>query len=159
MKSLVVYFSCSGMTQKVAEKLATATNSDLYEILPKNPYTNEDLNWRNKQSRTSIEMKDHSSRPEIKNKVKNIEKYDVVYIGFPIWWYVAPTIINTFLEQYDFSGKTIVTFCTSGGSEFGNTISELKPSCSNTTKWVEGKRFSSSVSEQELKNWANSLNI
>lgn len=159
MKSLVVYFSCSGMTQKVAEKLATATNSDLYEILPKNPYTNEDLNWRNKQSRTSIEMKDPSSRPAIKNKVKNIEKYDVVYIGFPIWWYVAPRIINTFLEQYDFSGKTIVTFCTSGGSGFGNTISELKPSCSNTVKWVEGKRFSSSVSEQELKNWANSLNI
>ena len=115
MKSLVVYFSCSGMTQKVAKKLATATNSDLYEILPKNPYTNEDLNWRNKQSRTSIEMKDSSSRPAIKNKVKDMEKYDVVYIGFPIWWYVAPTIINTFLEQYDFSGKTIVTFCTSGG--------------------------------------------
>lgn len=159
MKSLVVYFSCSGMTQKVAEKLAIATNSDLYEILPENPYTNEDLNWRNKQSRTSIEMKDHSSRPAIKNKVKNMEKYDVVYIGFPIWWYVAPTIINTFLEQYDFSEKTIVTFFTSGGSELGNTISELKPSCSNTTKWVKGKRFSSSVSEQELKNWANSLNI
>lgn len=159
MKSLVTYFSCTGVTKRVAEKLAKATNSDLFEIEPQQPYTDADLDWTDKNSRSTVEMKNHSSRPEIKNKLENIEQYDVVYIGFPIWWYVAPTIINTFLEQYDFSNKTIVVFCTSGGSGFGKTIPELKPSCSSTTKFIEGKRFSENVSEQELQNWVNTLSI
>lgn len=104
-------------------------------------------------------MKDHSSRPAIKGKIENMENYDVVYIGFPIWWYIAPTIINTFLESYDFSGKTIIPFATSGGSGLGNTITELKLSCSKTTKWIEGKRFESSISEKELENWVSKLSL
>lgn len=158
-KSLVAYFSASGVTKRVAEKLATAVNGDLYEIKPEKSYTNADLNWMNKNSRSSVEMKDHSSRPAITGRVENMENYDIVFIGFPIWWYVAPTIINTFLESYDFSTKTIIPFATSGGSGLGNTISELKPSCSNDTKWCDGKRFLASVSEKELKNWVESLNL
>ena len=158
-KSLVAYFSASGVTKRVAEKLATVVKGDIYEITPESPYTSADLNWMDKNSRSSIEMKDHSSRPEIAGTVKNMEEYNVVYVGFPIWWYVAPTIINTFLESYDFSGKTVIPFATSGGSGMGNTLSELKPSCSSNTKWCEGKRFSSSVSENELEDWVNGLNI
>lgn len=158
MKSLVVYFSCSGVTKKVAEKIAEISNSDLFEIEPKEPYTDADLDWRNKKSRSSIEMEDLSSRPKIENKVEEMEKYETIYLEFPIWWYIAPTIINTFLEQYDLSNKTIITFCTSGGSEFGNTLSELKKSTSDTTKWIEGKRFSSYVSKQDLESWIKSLN-
>lgn len=159
MKSLVVYFSCSGVTKRVAEKLAKVTESDIFEIVPEVPYTDADLDWMDKNSRSSVEMKDHSSRPAIKNKVNNMEEYDVIYIGFPIWWYIAPTIINTFLEQYDFSNKTIVVYCTSGGSGFGNTIAELKPSCSDSTRWIEGKRFLSNITEKELRNWKDSLKI
>ncbi len=158
-KSLVAYFSASGVTKRVAEKLATVVKGDIYEITPESPYTSADLNWMDKNSRSSIEMKDHSSRPEIAGTVKNMEEYNVVYVGFPIWWYVAPTIINTFLESYDFSGKTVIPFATSGGSGMGNTLNELKPSCSSNTKWCEGKRFSSSVSENELEDWVNGLNI
>ncbi len=158
-KSLVAYFSASGVTKRVAEKLATVVKGDIYEITPEKPYTSADLNWMDKNSRSSIEMKDHSSRPEIAGTVKNMEEYNVVYVGFPIWWYVAPTIINTFLESYDFSGKTVIPFATSGGSGMGNTLNELKPSCSSNTKWCEGKRFSSSVSENELEDWVNGLNI
>ena len=157
MKKLVVYFSASGVTKKVAEKLANAVSADLYEIVPEQPYTEADLNWMDKNSRSSIEMKDHSSRPAIKGKLENMEEYDVIYVGFPIWWYVAPTIINTFLESYDFSNKTIIPFATSGSSGMGNTVDELKPSCSDSTKWNEGKRFPASVSEEELSNWANSF--
>lgn len=159
MKSLVVYFSCSGVTKRVAEKLAKVTESDIFEIVPEVPYTDADLDWMDKNSRSSVEMKDHSSRPAIKNKVNNMEEYDVIYIGFPIWWYIAPTIINTFLEQYDFSNKTIVVYCTSGGSGFGNTIPELKPSCSDSTRWIEGKRFLSNVTEKEIENWRENLKI
>ena len=158
-KSLVAYFSASGVTKRVAEKLATVVKGDIYEITPERPYTSADLNWMDKNSGSSIEMKDHSSRPEIAGTVKNMEEYNVVYVGFPIWWYVAPTIINTFLESYDFSGKTVIPFATSGGSGMGNTLNELKPSCSSNTKWCEGKRFSSSVSENELEDWVNGLNI
>lgn len=158
-KSLVAYFSASGVTKRVAEKLATVVKGDIYEITPKNPYTSADLDWMDKNSRSSIEMKDHSSRPAISGTVENMEEYDTIYVGFPIWWYIAPTIINTFLESYDFSGKTIIPFATSGGSGMGNTLNELKPSCSNSTKWCEGKRFSSSVSENELADWVNGLNI
>lgn len=159
MKKLVVYFSASGTTKKVEERLATVVNGDLYEITPEKPYTSRDLDWMDKNSRSSIEMKDKTSRPAITGKVENIEEYDTIFIGFPIWWYVAPTIINTFLESYDFSGKTIIPFATSGGSGMVNTLEELKISCSDKTKWKEGKRFSASVSEQELENWIKILNL
>lgn len=159
MKKLIAYFSASGTTRKVAEKLATVVKGDLYEITPEKPYTSRDLDWMDKNSRSSVEMKDKTSRPAIAGKVENIEQYDTIFVGFPIWWYVAPTIINTFLESYDFSEKTIIPFATSGGSGMGNTLAELKISCSDETKWKEGKIFSASVSEQELENWIKNLNL
>ena len=125
-KILVAYFSASGVTKKVAEKLAALVNADIHEIKPKVPYTKADLNWMDKKSRSSIEMNDKTFRPEIVKEDLNLSSYDTILLGFPIWWYVAPTIINTFLENYDFSGKRIVLFATSGGSGFGNTIKELK---------------------------------
>ena len=156
-KKLVSYFSCTGTTRRVAENLAEAIDGDLYEISPLKPYTSDDLNWRNKNSRTSLEMNHNDERPEINGKVSNMEEYDTVFLGFPIWWYTAPRIINTFLESYDFSGKTIVVFYTSGGSGLGNTISDLKQSCSNNVNFIEGKRFGRNASVEELKLWANSL--
>lgn len=157
MKILVSYFSATGTTKAVAEKIATAMNADLYEITPKVPYTTADLDWKNKESRSSVEMKDKKFRPEIADTKAKIEDYDVIYIGFPIWWYVAPTIVNTFLESYDFSGKTVVLFATSGSSGFGKTVEELKVSCSPTTVIKEGKVFSSNSSESDVTNWINSL--
>ena len=126
-KKLVAYFSASGITQKAAERIAKISGSDLFEIKPSVPYTKEDLDWTNKNSRSSVEMKNPDSRPEIANKIPNINEYDTIFIGFPIWWYVAPTIIDTFIESYDFSGKTIIPFATSGGSGFGKTSRFLKP--------------------------------
>ena len=158
-KSLVTYFSASGVTKKVAEKLAEAAGADLFEIKPEVAYTEADLNWRDKKSRSSIEMNDKSFRPAIAEKCNNMADYDVVYIGFPIWWYVAPTIINTFLESYDFSGKTIVLFATSGGSGFGNTVAELKGSVSDTTVIKEGKVFNSGVSKDQLSSCVNDLGL
>ena len=137
-KKLVAYFSASGNTAALAKKLADAAGADLYEIKPAVPYTNADLNWQNKQSRSSVEMSDHSSRPAIADGDVNISAYDTVYIGFPIWWYIAPTIINTFLERYDFSGKRIILFATSGGSRFGKTVDNLKVSAPNA-EIIEGK--------------------
>ena len=137
-KKLVAYFSASGVTAKVAKKLAEAAGADLYEIKPAVPYTSADLNWNDKQSRSSVEMGDRSSRPAIADSDANIASYDVVYVGFPIWWYVAPTIVNTFLESYDFSGKKIVLFATSGGSGFGKAAQGLQPSAPKATI-VEGK--------------------
>lgn len=128
-KNLVAYFSATGITKKVATKLADFIGADLHEIIPETPYTEADLNWMDKNSRSSIEMADKKFRPAIANKVEDIAQYDVIYVGFPIWWYVAPTIINTFLEGYDLAGKTVVLFATSGGSGFGNTVKELKSSC------------------------------
>lgn len=125
-KILVAYFSASGVTKKVAEKLAALVNADIHEIKPKVPYTKADLNWMDKKSRSSVEMNDKTFRPEIVKEDLSLSSYDTILLGFPIWWYVAPTIINTFLENYDFSGKKIVLFATSGGSGFGNTIKELK---------------------------------
>lgn len=125
-KKLVAFFSCTGTTKKVAENLSKAIGGDLYEIVPTKLYTNADLNWIDKTSRSSLEMNDKNSRPEIATKVSNMEDYDTIFIGFPIWWYVAPRIINTFLESYDFSGKKIIVFCTSGGSGLGNTVADLK---------------------------------
>ena len=155
-KALVAYFSASGVTANVAKKLANAVEADIYEIQPEVPYVPEDLNWNDKQARSTIEMHDKSIRPAIANCNANIAEYDIIYLGFPIWWYVAPTIINTFLEAYDFSGKTIVLFATSGGSGFGNTVNELEGSCPGA-KIVEGSILSSRQSETDLKKWADSL--
>ena len=137
-KTLVAYFSASGVTKKTAEKLAAAAKADIYEIKPAVPYTKADLNWMDKKSRSSVEMGDKFFRPEIVKEGLVLTQYDTVLIGFPIWWYVAPTIINTFLESYDFSDKKIVLFATSGGSGFGNTVAELKPSAPGA-EIVEGK--------------------
>lgn len=156
MKKLVAYFSASGVTAQLAKKMASAVGGDLHEIIPKEKYTSADLNWTNKNSRSSVEMNDKSFRPAIANKVKNIEQYDVIYIGFPIWWYVAPTIINTFLESYDLSVKTIIPFATSGGSGMGNTNAELAPSCKGAIL-KNGKRFSPSATESELAAWSKTV--
>ena len=158
-KKLVAYFSASDVTANAAKKLAKAAEADLYEIRPEIPYTKADLNWMDKKSRSSVEMKDKAYRPAIADKNAKIEDYDVIFIGFPIWWYVAPTIINTFLESYDFSNKTIVLFATSGGSGFGKTVQELKPSVSASAKLIEGKLLNGSVSETALLEWIKILNI
>lgn len=141
-KKLVAYFSASGTTKKTAEMLAQAAGADLYEITPKVAYTQADLNWMDKKSRSSVEMNNKIFRPEIEQKDAHISEYDEIILGFPIWWYVAPTIVNTFLEKYDFSGKKIVLFATSGGSGFGNTVKELQPSAPNA-EFVEGKILNS----------------
>ena len=154
-KILVAYFSASGVTKKVAEKLAALVNADIHEIKPKVPYTKADLNWMDKKSRSTIEMSDPTSRPAIAAKRDNMDEYDTIFVGFPIWWYVAPTIINTFLENYDFSGKRIVLFATSGGSGFGNTIKELKPSVADA-EIVEGKILNR-ASDDQLKDWIAGL--
>ena len=139
MKSkLVAYFSASGVTAKLAETLAEDIGADLYAIEPEVPYTKADLNWMNKKSRSTIEMNDPASRPAIAGKRDNMDDYDTIFVGFPIWWYVAPTIINTFLESYDFTGKTIIPFATSGGSGMGKTNEKLQPSCPGA-KLMEGK--------------------
>jgi putative NADPH-quinone reductase len=149
-KNLVAYFSASGVTAKVAKEVAYAVSGDLYEIKPKVPYTKEDLNWMDKKSRSSVEMSDKSFRPELADTDAKIENYDTILIGFPIWWYVAPTIINTFLESYDFSGKKIVLFATSGGSSFGRTVEELKVSVGKSTLIVEGKILNNGNGVNEL---------
>ena len=136
-KRLVAFFSASGTTKKVAEMIASAADADMYEIMPKQPYSKADLNWMDKKSRSSVEMSDKKFRPEISDTDVLVEQYDEIILGFPIWWYVAPTIINTFLEKYDFSGKKIILFATSGGSGFGNTIKELQPSAPQA-QFVEG---------------------
>ena len=137
-KKLVAYFSASGSTARLAKQLAEAAGADLYEIRPAVPYTSADLNWQNKQSRSSVEMSDHSSRPELADKNADIAAYDTIYVGFPVWWYIAPTIINSFLESYDFSGKKIILFATSGGSGFGKAVDNLKPSAPDV-EIIEGK--------------------
>lgn len=134
--TLVAYFSATGTTKAAAEKLAQAVDADLHEIQPEQPYTDADLDWHNQQSRSSVEMKDKSSRPAIKNKVENMDQYTTVYIGYPIWWYIAPTIINTFVEQYNLEGKTVIPFFTSGGSGAGETMKYLTPSAPKAN-WKE----------------------
>ena len=155
-KTLVAYFSATGNTAKLARTLASVLDGDLHEIQPEQPYTSADLDWRDNNSRSSVEMKDKSFRPTIANKVDSMEMYDTIYIGFPIWWAVAPTIINTFLEQYNLEGKTIIPFATSGSSGFGNTNAELKNSCKGAIL-KEGKRFDANASAQELKEWVESF--
>ena len=154
-KKLVAYFSASGITRNVAKMVAEAAGADLYEITPKEAYTKADLNWMDKKSRSSVEMNDKTFRPEIVKEDLNLSSYDTILLGFPIWWYVAPTIINTFLENYDFSGKRIVLFATSGGSGFGNTIKELKPSVADA-EIVEGKILNR-ASDDQLKDWIAGL--
>jgi len=157
-RNLVAYFSASGVTAKVAKCLSEAIGADLYEIEPEVPYSNKDLNWMDKKSRSTLEMNDPASRPAIKGKCDTMCDYDTVFIGFPIWWFVAPTIINTFLESYDLSGKTIIPFATSGGSGMGKTNEKLMPSCPNA-KLVEGKVFKKSVSKADLLAWVDGLNL
>lgn len=152
-KKLVTYFSATGTTAKVAQNLAKAIDADLYEIEPAVPYTAADLDWTNKQSRSSKEMSDKSQRPAIKATALDLTQYDTVFVGFPIWWYVAPTLINTFLEQHDWNGKTVIPFATSGSSGMGQTNAELAPSCKGAVL-KEGKRFAANASEAELKKWA-----
>lgn len=152
MKQLVAYFSASGTTKGKAEMLARAISADIFEIRPDVPYTAADLDWTNKKSRSSIEMNDPQARPKIADSIDNIDEYDTIYIGFPIWWYVAPSIISTFLEGYDFSGKTIVPFATSGGSGMGKTVQILKQLCPNAI-WKSGV-IVNSMNEAELAKWA-----
>lgn len=153
-KVLVAYFSATGTTKRVAENLAKATGGDLYEIKPAVAYTSADLDWTNKNSRSSVEMKDYNSRPEMAKDDFSVKEYDTIYLGFPIWWYIAPTIVNTFLEKHDFSNKKIILFATSGGSGFGKTVQNLKPSVSNSTVIVEGNVLNSNPSVEDLKQWA-----
>ena len=155
-KTLVAYFSASGSTAQLAKTIAEVTGGDLFEIKPEQPYTSADLNWNEKKSRSSIEMSDPNSRPAIATTVKNMDEYDTVFVGFPIWWYVAPTIINTFLESYDFSGKTVIPFATSGGSGMGKTADRLKPSCGSAVL-ATGRMLNGRLSDEELKAWAESF--
>ncbi len=152
---LVAYFSATGKTAKVAEKLAVAIGADIYDIKPEVKYTKADLNWMNKKSRSSMEMNDKSIRPAIITGDVDVSGYDTIYLGFPIWWYVAPHIINTFLESYDFSGKTVVLFATSGGSGFGNTVKELQPSAPDAVI-TEGSLLNRGT-KQEISEWVKSL--
>ena len=155
MKKLVAYFSASGTTKKAAERLAKAAGADLFEIKPKVPYSSADLNWMDKKSRNSVEMDDPAARPEIAGKLSNMADYDTVFIGFPIWWYTAPRIINTFVESYDFAGKTLIPFATSGGSGIGRTVEQMKKLCPNAN-WKAGKMMNGE-SDMALADWANAL--
>lgn len=155
-RTLVAYFSASGTTAETAKRLAEAAGADLYEIRPAVPYTKADLNWMDKKSRSTVEMHDPSFRPELADRDADIAVYDRIYLGFPIWWYVAPTIINTFLESYDFKGKEIILFATSGGSGFGSTVRALEPSCPGALL-REGKVLNGNPSSDELKKWTDSL--
>ena len=155
-KTLVAYFSAEGTTRRVAENLVQAAGADLYEIRPAVPYTRADLNWMDKKSRSSVEMNDRSYRPELADKDADIASCDRIFLGFPIWWYVAPTIINTFLESYDFTGKTIILFATSGGSGLGKTAQSLKESCPGAVI-QEGKMMNGNPSVESLKEWVENL--
>ena len=152
-KILVAYFSASGVTKGVAQRLAKVAGADLFEIRPAVPYTQADLNWTDKKSRSSVEMNDPLSRPEIAEMLPNMADYDTVFVGDPIWWYVAPHIINTFVESYDLSGKTLVAFATSGGSCIGKTVEELKKLYPDAN-WKDGKLLNN-ISDKELVDWAS----
>ena len=154
-KKLVAYFSAEGTTKKVAAQVAEAAGADLYEIRPEVAYTKADLNWMDKNARSTVEMNDKAFRPALADKGAHVENYDEILIGFPIWWYVAPTIINTFLEKYDLTGKKIVLFATSGGSGFGNAVKELQPSAPGA-EIVEGKLLNR-ANKQEIENWVKNL--
>ena len=155
---LVAFFSASGVTAALAQRLSRAAGADLFEIKPAVPYTSADLDWTNASSRSSVEMKNPASRPEIAEKLPSMADYDVVFLGFPIWWYVAPTIINTFLESYDFSGKTIALFATSGGSPMGRTLEILRPLCNASVKWLPAKMLNGAT-DSDLNDWLKSLKL
>ena len=157
-KQLVAYFSASGTTAAVAKTLSEAAGADLYEIKPQTPYTRADLNWQDKKSRSSVEMNDKSFRPPLADRDAHIEDYDTIFLGFPIWWYTAPTIVNTFLESYDFSGKTIILFATSGGSGFGKTAADLKVSAKGAVI-RDGKLLNGRQTRESLAAWVNSLSV
>ena len=153
MKTLVAYFSATGTTGVVATELARAIDADVYEIVPEVPYTNDDLNWRDENSRSSVEMKDRASRPAIRKTLEDASSYDTIFVGFPIWWYREPSVIDTFLESYDFSGKTIIPFATSGSSQMGESSDSMR-SVAPSADIREGKRFPSDASASDLKSWA-----
>lgn len=153
-KILVTYFSASGVTKSVAKKIASVINGDLYEIEPKEKYTDADLDWHNKQSRSSVEMKNKSFRPEMKENSLDISSYDTILIGFPIWWGVAPTVVNTFIESKNFQGKMLIPFCTSGGSGMSYAENDLRKTYPNYN-WKEGKRLTGRENDEDLKNWIN----
>ncbi|MBQ6282323.1 MAG: NAD(P)H-dependent oxidoreductase [Bacilli bacterium] len=153
-KDLICYFSASGITKEVAEKISKVVNGDLFEIEPVNKYTEEDLDWTNKNSRSSIEMSDKSSRPKIKNKVNNINDYNRIFIGFPVWWYTAPTIINTFIEENDLNNRNVYIYVTSGSSSVDGSLNDLRKVYPNIN-FISGKRFSSNVSLEEIKKWVD----
>ena len=155
-KTLVAYFSASGVTAKVAENLAAAAGADLFEIEPEQPYTRADLNWQDSKSRSSIEMNDETSRPAVAGTVANMGDYDTVFVGFPVWWYVEPRIIDTFLEGYDFSGKTIVPFATSGGSGLGKAPARMQEIAAGA-KVLAGRLLNGRPSQAELASWAESV--
>ena len=155
-KNLVAYFSPTGTTRKIANLITEVTGADVYEIKPAVTYTVMDLDWDKKNSRSSAEMADINSRPEMADKNAKIEDYDIIYLGFPIWWYVAPRIIQTFLEAYDFTGKTIVTFATSGGSGFGDTLSNLVHSAPDA-KFVEGRVFRGNIEKGTVATWLKTV--
>lgn len=155
-RKLVAYFSASGVTAKVAEKLSEAIGADLYAIEPEEPYTKADLDWMDKKSRSTIEMNNPASRPAIAGKRDNMNDYDTVFVGFPIWWYVAPTIINTFLESYDFSGKTVIPFATSGGSGMGKTEAVLHALCPDSVNWKSGKMLNG-YDRAQMEAWVRTL--
>lgn len=158
-KGLVAYFSASGETARLAKTLASVTGSDLFEIRPERAYTSADLNWNDPKSRSTVEMKAEKSRPAIVGRVEDMAQYDVVFVGFPIWWYQAPRIIETFLESYDFAGKTVIPFATSGGSGLGKTEEILRPCCSAETHWQAGKRLNSGANAAAVQEWVNSLSL
>ena len=157
-RKLVAFFSASGVTAALAQRLSRAAGADLFEIKPAVPYTSADLDWTNASSRSSVEMKNPASRPEIAEKLPSMADYDVVFLGLPIWWYVAPTIINTFLESYDFSGKTIALFATSGGSPMGRTLEILRPLCNASVKWLPAKMLNGAT-DSDLNAWLKSLKL
>ena len=153
-KSLVAYFSASGITAELARNLATAVNAEMYKIVPLQPYTDADLDWTNSNSRSSVEMRDLSCKPTLMDVNAGVNEYDVIFLGFPVWWYREPSVIDTFLDIYDFSGKTIVPFCTSGGSDIGNTAERINELTKGKAKVEHGKRFSVHTTVDELKAWA-----
>ena len=158
MNPLVAYFSATGTTAKAAKALAEAVGGELYEIRPAVPYTSADLNWMDKGSRSSVEMRDKGSRPALRDTDAPVSGHDVIFLGFPVWWYVAPTLLNTFLEAYDFTGKTIVLFATSGGSGLGQSAAELRPSAPGA-RIVDGWMLNGKLDEAELKAWAAGLKL
>ena len=155
--TIVVYFSATGTTKGVAERIASVTNADIFELIPAEPYSDADLDWNDKNSRTTIEMNDQKARPAIANDTVNLDSYTTVYIGYPIWWGDAPRIMSTFVEAHDFDGKTVIPFCTSGGSGIGRSGSNLA-SQAGSGKWIDGDRLDAGISESKIQDWINSMN-